>query len=160
LDSRADIFSLGVVLYEMITNRTPFDGPTPSDIIALILQKDAPPLARFARNVPSELERIVMKALRKNREARYQTVKDLALDRKDSTQRVAPAGLGSRALAGEVSSSSCRGTGIPAPILWRRAETGGAGREGLGAGREGAGAGQGTVAAAIPSGEQPPDVRD
>src|SRR5262249_13582903 len=159
LDSRADIFSLGVVLYEMITNRTPFDGPTPSDIIALILQKDAPPLARFARNVPSELERIVMKALRKNREERYQTVKDLALDLKHLKQSLELAELRSRSLDSEVSNDFGPGNGIQPTILSRPAEPFGAGRERSGPVREASGEVKDTVAAAIPSGEQAPEVR-
>jgi serine/threonine protein kinase/Flp pilus assembly protein TadD len=102
LDARADIFSLGVVLYEMITNRTPFDAATPSDIIALILQKEAPPLARFTRNAPPELERIVMKALRKNRDERYQTTRDLELDLKHLKQNLELEALRSRSLEAEI----------------------------------------------------------
>jgi len=80
LDVRTDIFSLGVVIYEMIAGRVPFEGNTPSEVIAGILRKRPLPLARFALDVPPELERIVSKALGKNRDERYQTIKDLLID--------------------------------------------------------------------------------
>ena len=79
-DARTDIFSLGIVLYEMVAGRKPFEGATISDVIALILYKEPPPLARYSPEVPTELERIVHKALAKDREERYQTSKDLAID--------------------------------------------------------------------------------
>jgi eukaryotic-like serine/threonine-protein kinase len=82
VDSRTDIFSLGVVLYEVVAGHAPFEGATMIDVIAAILGKDPPPLARYWPEVPAELERIVVKALRKNREERYQTVRDLQLDLK------------------------------------------------------------------------------
>ena len=82
VDERTDIFSLGVVLYEMLAGRAPFEGTTSSDVIALILDKEPPPLARFASEVPVELERIIMKALVKDKEERYQTIKDMLIDLK------------------------------------------------------------------------------
>ena len=88
VDARTDIWSLGVVLYEMTTGRTPFEGPTASDVISLILQKEPLSPARYASEVPPELERIITKALRKDREERYQTVKDMLLDLKSLKQRL------------------------------------------------------------------------
>src|ERR1043165_5544791 len=82
VDHRSDIFSLGAVIYEMLAQRKPFEGQTPSDTMAAILKTEPPPLARVAPGVPSELIRIVNKSLRKDREERYQVVKDLWLDLK------------------------------------------------------------------------------
>src|SRR5438132_11718918 len=86
VDGRSDIFSLGAVIYEMTTGRKPFDGETPSDILAAILKTDPPPVSHFAPDTPAELTRIVTKTLRKDREERYQVVKDLLLDLKSLVQ--------------------------------------------------------------------------
>jgi serine/threonine-protein kinase len=81
VDERTDIFSLGVVLYELVAARLPFEGSTSSEVVASILSdKEPQPLARYSREVPTELERIVSKALRKDRDERYQTIKDLLID--------------------------------------------------------------------------------
>jgi len=84
VDARSDIFSLGVVLYEMIAGRPPFAGLNALDVIGAILNREPAPLG----DVPPELQRIVSKALRKDRDERYQHVKDLLLDLKDLKQEL------------------------------------------------------------------------
>ncbi|HXM36369.1 MAG TPA: protein kinase [Pyrinomonadaceae bacterium] len=80
VDARTDLWSLGAVIYEMVTGHLPFAGETPTETISLILQKGPAPLSRYTHEAPAELERIVTKALTKDREQRYQTAKDLLID--------------------------------------------------------------------------------
>ena len=80
VDARTDIFSLGAVIYEMVAGRAPFEAETSTDVIVSILEKEPPPLRRYEPEAPQELQRIVSKALAKDREERYQTIKDLLID--------------------------------------------------------------------------------
>src|SRR6266545_19448 len=86
VDERTDIFSLGVLVYEMLTGKPAFESGNAIETIASILNKDPVPLSRLTPEVPQELERIINKALRKDREERYQTAKDLLIDLKDVRQ--------------------------------------------------------------------------
>ncbi len=83
LDPRTDIFSLGIVLYELFTGRRPFDGEGHLDLISSILKDEPASLRQMSPGLPRQLERIVDKTLRKNRDQRYQHIKDLEIDLQD-----------------------------------------------------------------------------
>ena len=86
VDCRTDIFSLGVVIYEMLTSRKPFQGETTSHVIVAILEKDPPPISELSPDIPPDLERVINRALRKDTASRYQSVTDLMADLKSLRQ--------------------------------------------------------------------------
>ena len=82
LDHRADLFSFGVVLFELVTGRVPFEGTTPTEIIDQILHFDPPPLSRYVSSVPPALDAIVIRALEKTPAFRYQSAREIYTDLK------------------------------------------------------------------------------
>ena len=136
IDARTDIFSLGVVFYEMLTGVPPFAGATPSDTMAAILREEPPPLAHSIADPPEALEHILKKALAKDREARYATALDFARDLRqlardlasDTHRRpkiaarerpTAAAGFRSRRYVGAVATIAVVATLIVAALQWR-----------------------------------------
>ena len=83
VDERTDIFSFGVLMYEMIAGRTPFGGDSMSETFANLIKAEPQPLTRFVANVPDEIQRIISKTLNKHKDSRYLTIKDLLADLKD-----------------------------------------------------------------------------
>jgi len=91
VDHRTDLFSLGVVLYEMATGRLPFTGTSSSETMDRVLHGQPEAIARLNYDVPAELERIIRKCLEKDRERRYQSARDLLIDPRNLQRDTQPA---------------------------------------------------------------------
>ncbi|MBZ5553357.1 MAG: protein kinase [Acidobacteriia bacterium] len=83
-----DIYSLGVVIYQAVSARRPFEGENASEILHAILTREAPPLSTFRRDVPLELESIVRKAMSKDRDQRYRSAEEMLFDLKKLRQQL------------------------------------------------------------------------
>src|SRR5690242_21951856 len=87
-DERADLFSLGVILYEMLAAKRPFGGTTVPELIAQILDEKVKPPSIETTNLPAGLEALIERLLAKNRAGRYQSARDLQLDLKNLLREV------------------------------------------------------------------------
>jgi eukaryotic-like serine/threonine-protein kinase len=83
VDKSTDIWNLGAVLYEMVTGHAPFTGDTPREVMSSILEAEPPPLAKYLADPPAELQQIISKTLRKDREERYRSAQELLQALKD-----------------------------------------------------------------------------
>lgn len=127
IDARTDIFSFGAVLYEMLAGRRPFSGETTADVMGALLFKEPPPLKELAPDSPAELQHIISKALRKDADERYQTIKSLLADLKTLKQELEFAAKLERSAASErskaASAAESPGTSLTANAALSSAST-------------------------------------
>ena len=124
VDARTDIWSLGVMLYEMCAERPPFGGATNSDVMAAILEREPVPLARYSRDLPESLEWIVTKSLNKEKDERYQTARELLSDLRKVKRREEFDAEVERSTPPELESSPLVATkGGPSPLASQTAKS-------------------------------------